>query len=149
MAAGWKTAEQYASGKLDAERFLQDVHSDHASDIIESMWGDLGRAFYINGPNRGAVTNLPDDAYLELRSDIDMHGPRPQPFGAFARGILAMQHQMLDTHELTAEAAMTGDRSILRRAMLTDPICNNIGDADLCIADLLEAERDALPSYWY
>ena len=56
---------------------------------------------------------------------------------------------MLDTHELTAEAAVTGDRAILRRAMLTDPLCNNIVDADNCIADLLEAERDVLPAYWY
>ena len=149
MAAGWKITLQYASGELGVEHFLREEHSDHASDIIESMWGGLGKAFYINSLNRGAVTNLPDDAYLELRSDIDMHGPRPQPFGAFARGLLAMQHQMLDTHELTAEAAITGDRAILRRAMLTDPICSNIGDADLCIDDLLEAEREALPSYWY
>jgi hypothetical protein len=33
--------------------------------------------------------------------------------------------------------------------MMTDPICNNIADADACIADLLEAERDALPACWY
>ena len=45
------------------------------------------------------------------------------------------------------EAAATGDRAVLRRAMLTDPICNNIADA--CIADLLRAEREALPGYWY
>ena len=36
-----------------------------------------------------------------------------------------------------------------RQAMLTDPLCNNIADADNCIAELLEAERDALPAYWY
>jgi alpha-galactosidase len=78
-----------------------------------------------------------------------MAGPRPQPFGAFPRGVLALQHLVLDTHELTAEAAVTGDRALLRRAMLTDPICNNIGDADNCIAELMEAERDALPDYWF
>ena len=65
------------------------------------------------------------------------------------RGILALQQQMLDTHELTADAAMTGDKAILRRAMLTDPICNNIPDADACIKDMLEAQREALPAYWY
>jgi alpha-galactosidase/6-phospho-beta-glucosidase family protein len=63
--------------------------------------------------------------------------------------VLALQHQVLDAHELTAEAAVTGDRGILRRAMLTDPICNNIGDADNLAAELLEAERDALPNYWF
>ena len=44
---------------------------------------------------------------------------------------------------------MTGDQALLRRAMLTDPLGNNIADADNCIADLLEAERDALPAYWF
>ncbi|MBN1341226.1 MAG: glycoside hydrolase family 4 [Phycisphaerae bacterium] len=149
MAERWTETQRYASGKLSAKQFLKAQANDHATDIIESMWGGLGKQFYINGPNRGAVTNLPDDAFLELRCDVDMHGPRPQPFGAFERGLLALQHQVLDTHELTAEAAMTGDRTLLRRAMLTDPICNNIADADACIKDLLEAERDILPSYWY
>jgi alpha-galactosidase len=149
MAQAWRVTEDYAAGRLSVAEFLKNVHNDHATDIIEAMWGGLGKAFYINSANRGAVTNLPDDAFLELRSDIDMHGPRPQPFGAFPRGLLALQHQVLDTHELTAEAAVTGDRAILRRAMLTDPLCNNIADADACIADLLKAERDALPAYWY
>jgi alpha-galactosidase len=78
-----------------------------------------------------------------------MKGPRPHPFGEFPRGLLALQHRLLDTHELTAEAAATCDRAVLRRAMLTDPICNNIADADNCIRDLLEAEREALPKRWY
>ena len=149
MAAAWKQTEQYASGALSVEEFNKKTHNDHATDIIEAMWGNLGKQFYINSPNRGAVTNLPADVFLELRCDVDMHGPRPQPFGAMPRGLLALTHQALDTHELTAEAAVTGDRALLRRAMLTDPLCNNIADADACIADLLKAERDALPGYWY
>lgn len=149
MAASWEDNKKYASGKLSKKHFFNNVNNDHATDIIESMWGNLGKSFYINTSNRGSITNLPYDAFLELRCDIDMHGPRPQPFGAFPRGLLALQNQVLDTHELTAEAAVTGDRNILRRAMLTDPICNNIEDADNCIRDLLEAEKDVLPAYWY
>ena len=142
-------AEQYAAGVRSVEDFLVSIKSDHASDIMESMWGDLGKSFYINTQNQGAVGNLPDDAYLELRCDVDMHGPRPQPLGCFPRGVLALQQQVLDTHELTAKAAATGDRTLLRRAMLTDPICNNIPDADACITDMLEAQKEALPSFWY
>jgi alpha-galactosidase len=149
MAAAWAVTEQYASGQLAIDGFLRTVHDDHASDIMESMWGDLGKVFFINGPNRGAIINLPDDAYLELRCHVDLQGYQPLPVGSFPRGALALQHQLLDTHELTAEAAVTGDRATLRRAMLTDPICNNIADADNCIAELLAAERDALPSYWH
>lgn len=149
MDASWKKTEEWAQGKLSEDSFLKEVHNDHATDIIESMWAGLGKPFYINSENRGAITNMPDDALVELRSDLDMRGPRHQPFGAIPRGVLAIQMQVLDTHELTAEAAVTGDKTILRRAMLTDPICNNIADADNCIADLLAAERDALPAMWY
>jgi len=149
MAAAWKTTEQYAKGELSVDEFEKKVGNDHATDIIESMWGNLGKSFYINSSNRGVVTNLPDDAFLELRCHVDMHGPRPLKFGAFPRGLLALQHQLLDTHELTAEAAVTGDMKTLRKAMLTDPLCNNIGDADGCIKDLLKAEKSVLPSYWY
>jgi alpha-galactosidase len=149
MAAAWKTTEEFASGKRTMKEFLKLTHSDHATDIIENMWGGLGKAFYINSFNHGAVTNLPDDAFIELRSDIDMHGPRPQPFGQLPRGVLGLTHQVLDSHELTAQAAVTYDKKILRRAMLTDPLCNNIHDADACIADLLAAERDVLPKEWY
>jgi alpha-galactosidase len=156
MAEAWQVTQKYASDELSVQQFLESgtklfgkARRDHCSDIIESMWGGLGKQFYINTPNGGAIANLPNDAVLELRCDIDMRGHRPQPFGSFPRGLLALQHQVLDTHELTVEAAITGDRAILRRAMLTDPICNNIGDADNCICELLEAERDALPSYWF
>ncbi len=149
MAAAWAITEQYADGRIPMAEFFQTVHDDHATDVIESMWGGLGKPFFINTTNRGAIPNLPDDAFLELRSHVDMNGPQPLPVGPFPRGALALQHQVLDTHELTAEAAVTGDRAILRRAMLTDPLCNNIVDADNCIADLLEAERDVLPAYWY
>lgn len=149
MAEAWKITCQYASGKLRAKTFLKEGHADHATDIIENMWGNLGQCYWINSANRGAVTNMAPDAFLELRCDVDMQGPRPQPFGEFPRGILGLQQQVLDTHELTAQAAVTGDRGLLLRAMMTDPLCNNIGDAKACIKELLEAERDALPSYWY
>jgi alpha-galactosidase/6-phospho-beta-glucosidase family protein len=113
------------------------------------MWRNLGKPFFINSANRGAVTNMPDDAFLELRCDLDMNGPRPQPFGEMPRGLLGMQMQVLDTHELTAEAAVTFDRKTLLRAMLTDPIVNNIADAKMIMTELLEAEKDALPAEWF
>ena len=149
MAKAWEQTAKYATGERTPEEFVKTERDDHATDIIESMWGGLGRAFYINSPNRGSITNMPDDAFIERRCDIDMRGPRPQPFGEMPRGLLGLQHQVLDTHELTAEAAVTGDRKLLRRAMLTDPLCHNIRDADACIKDLLDAEQEALPEYWY
>ena len=97
MKRSWKQTEAYAAGRISTAKFLEDEGSDHASDIIESMWGQLAKPFYINTTNGGAVVNLPHDAFLELRCDVDMRGPRPQPFGTFTPGLAALQHQVLDT----------------------------------------------------
>ena len=129
--------------------FFEKVATDHATDVIEGMWGDLGKRFYINQPNQGAVSNFDDDAFFELLSDVDMKGPRPVEIGDMPRGLKGLTHQVLDTHELTVEAAVTCDRTVLRRAMLTDPIVNSIPDADKITEELLEAERDALPEAWF
>jgi len=66
MAEAWKTTESYATGSLGADHFLSNVKSDHASDIMEAMWGNQGKSFYINSPNRGAITNLAPDAFVAL-----------------------------------------------------------------------------------
>jgi alpha-galactosidase len=149
MAARWKETEDYAHGRKPLDEFIKSGRGDHATDIIESMWGGRGKSFYINSANRGAVTNMAPDAFLELRCHLDMHGPIPQPFGEMPRGILGLQQQVLDTHELTAKAAATCDRETLLQAMLVDPIVNNVTDAKAIIAETLERQRDALPDGWY
>ncbi len=44
---------------------------------------------------------------------------------------------------------MEYDRDLLLRAMCTDPIINNIGDARNIMEELLETERDALSPEWF
>jgi alpha-galactosidase len=149
MQARYDESAEYANGSRPIQAFLDTGVSDHATDIIESMWGGLGKLFYINTANRGAVTNMTDDACLELRCDVDMNGPRPQPVGPIPCGLLGLSQQVLDTHELTAKAAAEFDRDALLQAMLVDPIVNSIEDAEAIIAETLERQRDALDPRWY
>ena len=145
----WDQIDGFISGATPIADYMTTFGPDHATDIIESMWAGLGKPFYINTPNRGAVPNMAEDAFLELLCDVDMDGPRPRPVGDMPRGLRAMQEIVLDTHELTAAAVVTGDRALLRRAFLTDPLTNSIGDADVLIDELMEAERDAIPQHWF
>ncbi len=147
--AMWAEVDAYLSGKLSPEHFMQNHSQDHATDVIESMWGGLKKPFYVSSPNRGAVRNMDDDAFLELLCDIDMDGPRPRPVGAFPPGIRAMEQTVLETHELTVEAIVRCDRAVLRRAMVLDPLVPSIDDADAMIAELLKAEKAALPKCWF
>lgn len=145
----WNQIDGFLTGRIPIAEYMTTFGPDHATDIIEAMVGGLNKPFYINTTNDGAVPNMADDAYLELLCDIDMAGPRPRPVGDMPRGLRAMQEIVLDTHELTAEAVAMGDMALLRRALLVDPLSNSIADTEALIADLLDAERDAIPQHWY
>jgi alpha-galactosidase len=147
--AMWQQVDDFISGKTPIGDYMATFGPDHATDIIENVVGGLGKTFYVNTYNDGAVTNMNDDAFLELCCEIDMDGPRPLPVGEMPRGLRGMQELVLDTHELTAEAVAKCDRAMLRRAMMTDPMVSSIADADAIIRELLEAERDALPACWF
>ncbi len=60
-----------------------------------------------------------------------------------------MEQTVLETHELTVEAIVRCDRAVLRRAMCLDPLVASIDDADAMIAELLKAEKPALPKCWF
>jgi len=148
-AAMWEQVDSFINNDVPISSYMDVMGPDHATDIIENMVGGLNKPFYVNVPNQGAVSNMNDDAFLELLCDIDMNGPKPRPVGEMPRGIRGMQEGILDTHELTAEAIIKCDHTLLRRAMLSDPLVTSIADADAILRELLELEKDILPTGWY
>ena len=150
MDNAWAATEKLANGETPIEEFFANGRGDHATDIIESMWGNLGKKFYINCANRGAVPNLPDDAFLELLCELDMEkGPQPLPACEMPRGLWSLTCRVLDTHELTAQAAVECDRHILLQALATDPLTTNLEDIKMIINELLEEEREHLDEKWF
>lgn len=93
--------------------------------------------------------HMPDNAFLEMLCDLSMDGPAPRPVGDAPVGLHGLWQQVLDTHELSARAAVTGDRDLLLRAFACDPMAVSLEDSRNIIEALLEAERDALPEYWF
>lgn len=145
----WRQVDDFVQGRIPIAEYMTRLGPDHATDIIESMTANLGRPFYLNTFNAGAVTNMAPDAFLELLCDVDMGGPRPRPVGEMPRGLRGLQEVVLDTHELTAEAVATCDLALVRRALLTDPLITSLADADAILRELLAAEREVLPECWY
>ncbi len=145
----WRQVDDFLLGNLPIADYMSTFGPDHATDIIENMVGNLGKRFFINTLNRGAVTNMSDDSFLELLCDVSMDGAKPVHVGEMPRGIRGMQELVLDTHELTAEAVVEQSYEKLRRAMLTDPLVNSISDADKIIKELLAMEREMIPDAWY
>lgn len=147
-AAMWKEVNWYVSGKKPIADFVGTYGPDHATDIIENMAGGLGKPFYVNTANNGAVPNMPDNAFLEMCCDFGKNGPKPRLVGDMPVGLRGLMQQVLDTHELSVRAAVSCDIDLLRRAMLTDPLVSSLADTDAMVRELLRAEKDALPAGW-
>jgi len=148
-AAMFDEVDGYNYGARPVSEFIEKTGPDHATDIIETMWAKLDKPFFINQANNGAVTNMPDDAFLEILCDPKMDGLQPRPIGDAPIGLRGLWQQVLDSHELAARAAMSGDRDILCRAFLCDPMVSSLADSRAMIDELLETEKDALPDYWF
>lgn len=139
----------YADGRRPITQFIAEGRGDHATDIIASMWGGLGRVFRVNTRNRGAVSNLPPDAFLELACHLDLQHCQPLHVGEIPVGVRGLCQRVLDAHEITADAAVACDRRLLLRAFAADPLTVNLRDNERMADALLAAEREALPAAWF
>ncbi|NLS79813.1 MAG: hypothetical protein GXY76_21410 [Chloroflexi bacterium] len=145
----WADMRGYASGSLPIAELSDSIHdTEYVLRVINAILTDAGEMFYINVPNRGTVTNLPDEAVLELACRVGQGGYQRLPFGPLPEAVVGVTRPVIAEHELAVEAAVTGSRTTLLQSFLVDPLIASIEDAQNLIAELLDAERDALPKMW-
>jgi alpha-galactosidase/6-phospho-beta-glucosidase family protein len=140
----WKRVDGFIDGSIPMDEFHTKLGADHAIDVINAMWTNNKQPYYVNTANKGAVSNMPDDAFLELLCDLDMNGPHPRKVSPFPLGIRGWQMHVLDVHEITAEAAITKNPDLVRRAMVADPLTTSIEDVDTAMKELFEKQQEVL-----
>jgi alpha-galactosidase len=145
----WEQVDGFLDGSIPIDSYMTTFRPDHATDIVESVVGRLGKTFYLNTANSGAVVNMHDDNFLELACSIDADSITPHPVGEMPHSLRGLLTQVLDAHMTAIEAAVSCCRDVLLRAMLIDPMVSSIGDAEKIIEELLQAERDVLPAKWF
>ena len=144
--AGWKKAkEEYLNGNITHSR----TH-EYASYIMESIVTD--NPFKIGGNvlNTGLITNLPTDACVEVPCLVNRLGIQPTVVGKLPIQLAAMNMTNINPQLLTIEAAVTKKNDAIYHAALLDPHTSSelsIDDIVKMCDDLLEAEKDWLPTY--
>ena len=144
-----KEYESWLSGpplRYDAEHRSQ----EHGSYIVESL--ETGRVYrgHFNVVNRGAITNLPPDAVVEVPGYIDGNGMSIPSVGELPPGPAAICSASVSVQRLALLAATSGDDRLLRQAMMMDPLVGavcNPPEIDRMVDELLIAQRQWLPQY--
>jgi 6-phospho-beta-glucosidase len=122
-------------------------HADLAVRVIAAMANDVGETFVVNVPNEGAVSNLPDDAILELSAVVDRQGAHPFAVGPLPDTILGLQWSLLLSQQLAVTAALSGNRDDLLRAILAHPLIHSVDAAERCMDELLSLQAEWLPQF--
>ncbi len=138
-----------ASKELQTERRRGGgSHGDLAVRVIDAMVNNAGEIFDVNLPNNGAVSNLPDSAIVEVAAMVDRAGPHPFCMGPLPKSVLGYQFSLILSQELAIDAALSGSRNDLLKAILAHPLVHSVSAAEQCMDEMLHLQREWLPQFY-
>ncbi len=104
--------------------------------------------FIVNVPNRGAISNLPPDALVEIEGVTDSTGVRGVVVGQCPPVLKGILEKRFAWQELVVDAAVTGDRGLALQALMLDEMAIPPDAAEDMLDELLDASRDLLPQFF-
>lgn len=124
-----------------------------SGELVAELLGALAtgaeRHLPMNLPNRGQVENLPPDVVVECIGVAGASGVRPRDTAAVGSVLGEYLRQISVSQELTVEAALTGDRTRVIEAMLTDQLAGHLPYEQLVAMtdELLDSTARWLPQF--
>jgi alpha-galactosidase len=124
--------------------------NEHGSWIIEAL--ETGRLYrgHFNVVNDHCISNLPDDAIVEVPGYVDANGVNIPQVGDLPLGPAAVCRASIDVQRMSVEAAVTGDIDLLKQAVMMDPLTGAVCDPVeiwQMVDEMLVAEAKWLPQY--
>jgi alpha-galactosidase len=142
-------AKQYETMEL-AKYNGEQRSSEHGSYIIEAI--ETGRIYrgHFNVINKGAISNLPVDAVVEVPGYAGRNGISIPLVGDLPAPCAAICNQSIAVQRLAVEAAIEGNPLKVKQAMLLDPLVGavcNPPEVWAMAEEMLKAEAKWLPQY--
>jgi alpha-galactosidase len=95
--------------------------TESAPQVIHSLVTGTAREIHATVPNRGLIAGLPAGLGVEVPVILDGAVPAPVAMDGIPAACLALNRGFLNVVDLVAEAAVTGDPRLVRRAAMVDP----------------------------
>jgi alpha-galactosidase len=124
--------------------------TEHGSHIIEAM--QTGRIYrgYFNTVNSGCIPNLPPDCVIEAPGYVDRTGVNMTVVGDLPLACAATCNSSVQVQRMAMEAAVRGDVTLLKQAMLHDPLVGAVctpPEVWQMTDEMLIAQAQWLPQY--
>ena len=161
-AFGGETGAYYKFSAMIAEKFanmdvlsiesgeLEPRSKEYCSWIIEAL--ETGVPFKFNGnvKNDGFISNLPNDATVEIPIYADKEGLHPLSVGALPTHLAAMNLTNITVQGLAADAGILGDPEQAFWAVAMDPLTSavlTLKETRDMVQEMLEAQAQWLPQF--
>jgi alpha-galactosidase len=123
---------------------------EHASWILEAL--ETGRVYrgHFNVKNGGAITNLPEDCIIESPGFVDRFGINMVEGIELPAACAATCMASVNVQRMSVQAAITGDVTLLKQAVLHDPLVGAICTPEevwQMVDEMLVAQAQWLPQY--
>jgi alpha-galactosidase len=123
---------------------------EHGSYIIEAL--ETGRVYrgHFNVVNQNHITNLPNGCVIEIPGYVDKTGINMPVVGALPLACAATCSASVRVQEMGMEAAVHGDVTLLKQAMLHDPLVGAVCNPEevwQMTDEMLIAQGRWLPQY--
>ncbi|MCW3059648.1 MAG: glycoside hydrolase family 4 [Capsulimonas sp.] len=135
----------------EAPKFTPESRSEeHGSYIIEAL--ETGRIYrgHFNVVNQGQITNLPDGCVIEVPGYVDRSGINIPVVGDLPLACAATCSASVRVQEMSVEAAVRGDVTLLKQAVLHDPLVGAVCNPEevwQMVDEMLVAQAQWLPQY--
>jgi 6-phospho-beta-glucosidase len=115
-------------------------YSEAATQLVASLAGGDGDVQVVDVRNNGTVAGLADDDVVELPARVEAGGPVPLPQAPLASELLGLAQHVAAYERLAVAAAISGDRTVVHKALLAHPLIGQVPMADELVTALLAAE---------
>ena len=123
---------------------------EYASSIVNAYLG--GEKFEFNGnvPNKGIISNLPEDCCVEVPCIVDRTGVRAITVGALPAQLAALNNITVASEEMAVEAALTGNAELVYQAICYDPLTAavlSLAEIRKMVKAMLKKNQPYLPQF--
>ncbi|SDQ17183.1 family 4 glycosyl hydrolase [Virgibacillus salinus] len=143
-----KTLNDIINDEVTIDSDLIKPSGEKAFTIINGITNNTNEMVEsVNIPNEGYITNLPNDAIVEVPSLISGNGINGLALGKLPRGIAALCETQIDVQHLVVDAGVNGDRNLVMQALLTDPNVPSANAAMKIYEELMEINKPYLNQF--
>ncbi|MEJ6079670.1 6-phospho-alpha-glucosidase [Vibrio sp. 1-Bac 57] len=136
-----------SAGSTKNEQMHADIHGRYMVRVAASLAYNTGDTYLVIVPNNGIISNLQDDAMVEVPASLTNNGPHCFAVGKIPTFQKAMIETQLGYEKLVVDAWFEGSKQKLVNALTLNRTVINVPKAKKIVDDILKENQMYLPQF--